>query len=62
MTGCSKFCLRLVRLLFGADAIAEKKLEHGNPLTVLGISIEINDAGVVFQPDQEKVRRQIKHQ
>ena len=49
-------------MLFGADAIAEKKLEHGNPLTVLGISIEINDAGVVFQPDQEKVRRQIKHQ
>ena len=25
---------RLVRALLGEDAVAEKKLEHGNPLTV----------------------------
>ena len=47
------FC-RLVRALFGHDAISERKLEYGNPLTVLGIRIEVNAAGVIFQPDQEK--------
>ena len=47
---------RLVRALFGHGAIQERKLEHGDPLTVLGIRIEVNDAGVVFQPDQDKVQ------
>ena len=47
---------RLVRAILGADAVAQKKLEVGNPLTVLGIQIEANLAGVVFIPDAEKAR------
>ena len=45
---------RLVRVILGEDAIAKNKLEQGNPLTVLGITIEINMAGVVFAPNNEK--------
>jgi len=51
----STFC-RLVRAILGEDAISKRKLEHGNPMTVLGIKIEANLAGVVFTPDEEKVR------
>ena len=47
---------RLVRVLLGEDAISKRKLEYGNPMTVLGIKIEANLAGVVFTPDEEKVR------
>ena len=46
---------RLVRAIMGEDAIAKNKLEHGNPLTILGITIEINMAGVIFAPNEEKV-------
>ena len=47
--------LRLVRAALGDDAIAENKLEFGNPLTILGIRIQVNLAGVVFSPDEKKV-------
>ena len=47
---------RLVRAILGEDAISKRKLEYGNPMTVLGIKIEANLAGVVFTPDEEKVR------
>ena len=53
---CASVCLhRLVRAILGEDAIAKNKLERGNPLTVLGITIEINMTGVVFAPNNEKV-------
>ena len=50
---------RLVRAIMGEDAIAKNKLEHGNPLTILGITIEINMAGVIFAPNEEKARTYI---
>ena len=51
---CSR--CRLVRAILGEDAISKRKLEYGNPMTVLGIKIEANLVGVVFTPDEEKVR------
>ena len=48
---------RLVRVLLGADAISERKLETGNPLVVLGVQIESNLGGVVFFPAAEKVEQ-----
>ena len=48
--------MRLVRLLLGSDAIAERKLETGNPLVVLGIQCEANLGGVSFTPAPEKVK------
>ena len=46
---------RLVRAIMGEDAIAKNKLEHGNPLTILGITVEVNMAGMIFAPNEEKV-------
>lgn len=45
---------RLVDLLLGEGACAPKKLECGNPLTVLGVQVELNLAGVVFTFSPEK--------
>ena len=47
---------RLVRALMGADAIAEKKLEYGNPLTVLGIDVEAGHEEVRATVNQEKAQ------
>jgi len=47
---------RLVRALLGEDAIAERKLEAGNPLTVLGVQVQTNLGGVAFTPDAAKVK------
>ena len=47
---------RLVRALMGADAIAEKKLEYGNPLTVLGIDVEAGHEEVRATVNQEKAK------
>ncbi len=41
----------------GEDAIADRKLGFGNPLTVLGVQIEIADEGVKFWPAPEKVQK-----
>ena len=46
---------RLVRVLLGSSAVANRKLETGNPLVILGIRIETNLAGAIFQPAPEKV-------
>ena len=46
---------RLIRCCLGATAIAEKKLEAGNPLTVLGVNIEIDMEGVIFWPAEDKI-------
>jgi hypothetical protein len=49
-------CLaRLVRAVLGDDAVANRKLETGNPLVILGIGIETSLAAVTFQPAPEKV-------
>ena len=50
---------RLVRVLLGSSAVANKKLETGNPLVILGIRIETNLAGAIYQPPPEKIRQWI---
>ena len=47
--------IRVVRAVMGEDAIAKNKLEHGNPLTILGTTVEVSMAGVIFVPNEEKV-------
>ena len=39
------------------DAVAKRKLEHGNPVAILGIRVEANLAGVFFTLDEAKVDR-----
>ena len=51
---------RLTRCMLGPTAIAEKKLEHGNPLTILGVETAIGGAGVIFQPEGSKKKKWIK--
>ena len=46
-----------MRLLFGNDSIAERKLECGNPLVILGVSTYITYSGITFKPDDEKVAK-----
>ena len=48
---------RLTRCMLGPTAIAKHKLQHANPLPVLGINVGIGKAGVIFQPEAEKVAR-----
>ena len=45
---------RLTRCMLGPTAIAERKLQHANPLPILGFEVGIGKAGVIFQPDGEK--------
>ena len=45
---------RLVRACLGETAISQRKLEHGNPLTVLGIDIAIAEEGVTLCPSRDK--------
>ena len=47
----------MIRCLLGPDAVAEHKLHHGNPLTILGITLTINAAGIVCFPDEEKIAK-----
>ena len=48
---------RLVRLLLGPDAIAEKKLEHGVSLVVLGIKIKLSKKGMKCRPAGSKTTK-----
>ena len=49
-------CLaRLVRLLLGATAIANRKLECGLSLVVLGVQIKLSQQGAAMMPDRAKV-------
>ena len=42
----AKHCsARLVKLFLGSDAIAESKLEHGEALAILGVSVEASSEG-----------------
>ena len=42
---------RLVRCLLGEDAISQRKLEYGNPLVILGVSVTVSTAGLKLHPD-----------
>lgn len=54
----AKLCLaRLVRLILGPSAIAEKKLEHGTKLVILGIEVDVSDQGFRRTPAPEKVEK-----
>ena len=48
---------RLVRCLLGHGALAERKLEVGMPLVILGIRVVLADGGVSMSPDKAKVRK-----
>ena len=48
---------RLIRCLLGDDAVANKKVQHGNPLPVLGILVSTNAAGITFVPEPEKLQK-----
>ena len=53
-------CFRdLVRVLLGPKAIADKKTEHGNPLTILGVDVTVKAEGFSFRPSEGHVRRWI---
>ena len=41
--------------MLGKAAIAESKLAAGNPLTILGVSMRVDNEGIHFTPDEEKV-------
>ena len=44
-----------MRAVLGQGAIANRKLEFGNPLVILGIRVETSFVGAIFQPAPEKV-------
>ena len=46
---------RLVHCLLGNSSIAERKLECGMPLTVLGLSVTLTMSGAFFVPDKKKI-------
>ena len=51
---------RLVRACLGESSISDRKLEHGNPLTVLGIDMRLDVHGVAFWPSADKVQKWIQ--
>ena len=48
------FAVRLLRCLFGSDAIAEHKIEHGNPLVILGVAVSADSASFWARPSDDK--------
>ena len=44
-----------MRCLLGHDAIADRKLEFGNPLTILGVATQLVQDGVRFSADPAKL-------
>ena len=46
---------RLVRCLLGPSAIADRKLECGNPLVILGVRVNLSSLGIGLQPEPSKV-------
>ena len=43
--------------MLGETSIAREKLQHGNPLPVLGVSVEMNLGGISFIPEPEKLEK-----
>ena len=58
-TGCAEHGMQcfaeLVRLLMGSSAVSDKKLGYGNPLTILGLDIEVHSVGMTCFPSGDKV-------
>lgn len=50
-------CARLVRACLGPTAISVRKLCAGNPIVVLGVSVELDEQGGSFWPDEAKVKK-----
>ena len=48
---------RMSRMLFGEDSIQDRKMEHGNPLTVLGVKVSTSDTAVEVWVADEKVEK-----
>ena len=46
---------RLVRAMLGFDSIEEAKLQHGNPLTILGVDVKMDDKRIEIWPSKDKV-------
>ena len=46
---------RLVRCCLGESAIADRKLEHGNPLEILGVETLLREEGLYYWPAPDKV-------
>eukprot|EP00973_Karenia_brevis_P046227 6409325-Karenia_brevis.AAC.1 len=51
---------RLVRALLGPGSIAQKKVEWGGSLVVLGVLINMSENGFCLRPAPGKVRRWIE--
>ena len=45
---------RLVRCILGDSAISVRKLEVGNPLTILGVTISLDSHGIQLRPSGDK--------
>ena len=56
----SPFLCRLVRVLLGPTAIAEKKLEAGNGLVILGVHVLTDECGISAWPSQDKVEKWVE--
>ena len=53
-------CLvRLVRMLLGPSAIADK-IDFGKTLVVLGVEFDLNDDGFQCRPSEDKVSKWVK--
>ena len=50
----------LVRLMLGCTAVSDKKLGFGNPLTILGMDIEVHQLGMTCFPGGDKVIKWLK--
>ena len=50
---------RLVRLCLGPSAVADRKLECGNPLVVLGVECTLDSIDATFWPSPDKVQKWI---
>ena len=46
---------RIVRAMLGPDAIETAKLEHGNPLTILGTDVKIEADDITLWPTDNKI-------
>ena len=54
----AKSCFaRLVRCLLGVDALSASKLQHGNPLDILGLEFHITPEGIRCKPSCDKVKK-----
>ena len=48
---------RLIRAMYGATAVADRKLECGLSLTVLGVDLSLNSAGYMCRPAADKAQK-----